>query len=286
MSQREKLERRVRDILDKHIEDQRFASPDSPNLLSGGAMAGAIVGGARKLHMMGAGGIADFLRNLASGTPLPVLLGRLLAGKGGCMDCEGGVITEKTKAGLKNYQEFMKARKAEGYPYQQALQMWRDYKCGGVKCSKAKKGELPPPLPELLLPNPEQDKDLYSECMKALGLPAEPAESEVKEQQKVRAIFDEEIDEAMEKDFDPDLLGMGRKGRKPRKPRASPPDTKGLDRYREAMRLLKERGFSHKEALEIYRELKAKKGGNWFDNITKTISDLAPVAPLLLPLIL
>jgi len=45
---------------------------------------------------------------------------------------------------------------------------------------------------------------------------------------------------------------------------------------------MRKHGMSDSEAVEVYKELKAKKGGNWFKSFTKTLGAVAPFLPLLL----
>jgi hypothetical protein len=89
------------------------------------------------------------------------------------------------------------------------------------------------------------------------------------------------------------FIGDGRpKGSKNKKPRKDKGvkrgQNEGLRKYQEFIKCMKNSGLTHKEAAEMYKDMKAKHGGNWWDSFKKgfmlpfeAASKILPIAAML-----
>lgn len=320
MSQRSQLEKRVNEILERHLDDQRFGSPDSPNLLGSALVGGCALCSEDELgsalHSAGSGAVTDFLMDLLEGEDIPEKIAKAVSklawkllkkrfhskGKGAvggcgvgcpCQQCRGGAIGEKQKAGLAIYQEFMNARKEEGLTHKEALALWREKKCNSKPCKLMTKAsikvkpsledeiaKLPAPPAELMEDYPHSvTKEAYSDCMKMLGIPANSDSEQQQQDQRVMDSIRGQIDEGIKGE------GLGRKLSDSHRAALM----SGQEKYRRFMAAVKEYGLPHKDALALYRELKAKKGGDWFDDFSRgfmlPVQAAATLAPAVLPFI-
>lgn len=328
MTQREMLAKRVEEILDKQVMTQKLGERDAPNLLMGGSLA---------LSKMGAGGIKDFLAQLARGVPLVYLLGKLAMG--GCNSCEGGemlaagpmggVITEKTKMGQQIYLDFMLKEKANGLSHKEALAAWKAHKASKGKSAikvtlKPSSGSVtytadtfrPTKIGKKLRRKFKTADPEAERCMKYLGLEHdEGMDSEMAQQigdemvsglkeqeampapvvsvlsdEQIKKLQDEDADENYWNRYEEEAIGSG----KPKPKRKGKPLTaehrakldSGRAQYLHFMEVVKGKGMTHKEALELYRKLKAERGGKWYNDFMKGFMSVVKPAAKLLPTIL